>query len=122
MNTDIYTLTYNYLIESGLFTEGELDLCTALTGANIETLNTITRKRYGFESVDLCYIERWENLPRPCNELLRQWLDPWNIDADLREELFPDITPAYESRLLRPTFFLFTLFELLTGNEHGRMA
>ena len=94
MNTDIYTLTYNYLIESGLFTEGELDLCTALNGANLDTLNTITCIRYGFESVDLCYIERWENLPRPCNELLRQWLDPWNIDADLREELFPDITPA----------------------------
>ena len=90
METDTYTLTYNYLIESGLFTEGELDLCTALTGATLETLNTITRIRYGFESVDLCYIERWENLPRPCNELLRQWLDPWNIDAELRNELFPE--------------------------------
>ena len=90
METDIYTLTYNYLIESGLFTEGELDLCTALNGATLETLNTITRIRYGFESVELCYIERWENLPRPCNELLRQWLDPWNIDAELREELFPE--------------------------------
>lgn len=70
MNTDIYTLTYNYLLESGLFTEGELDLCTALNGATLETLNTITRIRYGFESVDLCYIERWENLPRPYGLIL----------------------------------------------------
>lgn len=59
-------------------------------GATLETLNTITRIRYGFESVDLCYIERWENLPRPCKELLKNWLDPWDIDAELREELFPE--------------------------------
>ena len=90
METDIYTLTYNYLIESGLFTDGELDLCTALNGANLETLNTITRIRYGFESVDLCYIEVWENLRRPGNEGVSQWLGPWNLDAYLREELFPE--------------------------------
>lgn len=92
MNTDIYTLTYNYLIESGLFTESELDLCTALADATLETLNTITRIRYGFESVDLCYIERWEKLHRPCKELLKNWLAPWDIDEETRNELFPETT------------------------------
>lgn len=41
-----------YLIQSGIATEEEIDLCYRLVGDNIETLNLILYIRTGFRNIE----------------------------------------------------------------------
>lgn len=43
---------YNYLVESGIATESELDLITSINGMNIETLNDVIYVRTGYSTYE----------------------------------------------------------------------
>lgn len=50
---------YQYLIDSGMFTRGELDLLTYVNGYNIDTLEDALYCRYGYRSIEQ-FIEELE--------------------------------------------------------------
>ena len=45
-------LLYYYYIDSGMFTQDELDLLTNINGWNVETFNDVLFSRYGYRDLE----------------------------------------------------------------------
>ena len=48
----ILDITYNYLLDSEMFTESELQLITNINGYNLETLNDCIFSRFGYRDLE----------------------------------------------------------------------
>lgn len=74
MNTEKeFTLTFNYVLTSGLISCKELDLACCLCGCTVETLDKVIFIYCGYPTVCDMYKKEWQNLPTPPNELLQIW-------------------------------------------------
>jgi hypothetical protein len=45
---------YDFIIDNNIATESETDLCTFVSGWNVETLNTIIYARTGYHDAEQC--------------------------------------------------------------------
>ena len=45
-------LLYNYYIDSGMFTQNEIDLIISINGWNVETFNDVLYARYGYRDLE----------------------------------------------------------------------
>lgn len=48
----ILDITYNYLVDSEMFTEAELQLITNINGYNLEALNDCIFSRFGYRDLE----------------------------------------------------------------------
>lgn len=88
-SNDIISLPYNYLIESNLFTESELGLLCEVCGYTFDTLDNAVYAKFGYPSLCSYFRDNWDALPTPCDDLLRIWLNPWEVeDEELYNRLF----------------------------------